>query len=314
MLRNILALFKKKEPSFDETFGNPKVQEFVQLLKSGDYQGLERLYRNLDWAERSLIMRSIVLEEDYSKAFKKWHEKTETALSTLVWGTHHVFMAWQARSSKRASEVTDQQFVGFLTLLEQADTILNRSIALNPRDPEPYAQLIRVHMGLSSELELLESYFAQAIQLCPDHLSAHMHMVAAYNPKWLGSLELMYDFAEKAAAKNSPLLLLPLQYAITEHHLYYDMNEMPEAYEAYYTLPETKAMVQDSFKKYKEPQSGKALVPLLRSYFAYNLYRIGAHQLAKEVLVKNNYYGTQLPWAYYGVNSSKELEALLSII
>jgi hypothetical protein len=311
MFNKLFSLFKK-EKGFDESFGNSNVKEFIRLLKAKNYPAMERFYKQTDWAEHSLMMKGIASVKKYSADLYAWNKASNTALSNLFLGTHTIFLAWEARSSAQAAEVSDDQFMGFYEHLQVADQLLQKSIEMNPKDPEPYAQLIKVNMGLSSDLEVLENYFKEATRLVPDHLIAHLHLIAAYNPKWLGSMEMMYDFAEKSAAKNSPLLLMMMHYAITENHLYYDMNEMPEEFEAFYARPETKQKVLDTYKKFKEPANAKALIPFLRSYMAYNLFRVGEFSLAKSEMAKNNYMGSLLPWAYFAVTDNQQLKKELN--
>jgi hypothetical protein len=311
MLDKLFSYFKHKEDVFDESFGNPKVKEFGKLLQKQQYLDCERIYHNSDWAERSLMMRGIAFSDNYHAAIQQYQKNRKNALSCLLAGSHALHLAWQARTGKRAKDVTYDEFKGFRKFLELSYEFLQSSIEHNATDPEPFAQLIRVLMGLSEDVEVIESYFKEATRLCHEHMPAHINMITVYNPKWFGSLERMYGFAKSCQQNNNtPLFLQLTDYAISEHHLYFSMNNRDEDYETFYQKPETRAMIMENYSKLKVPESGKAWMPMVRSYVAYNLYQIEETGYMWKELSTNNFYGSILPWGYAGIHNSKELRKL----
>jgi hypothetical protein len=309
MLHKIISIFSK-DASFDASLGLPLSKEFNKQLKNKHFNTLETIYNEANWAARSLIIDGATESEKYLSEIEEWYQTTKSANATLFIGAQNVILASHARSYARADELTEEQVDGFFHYLQIAHDYLLEAIDLSPNDSETFVQMMIVLRGFSADLEVIESYYNAAIDLCPENISAYLQMASALNPKWLGSLEQMYDFAEKMEVKRYPMLAQIMLFTLSEHHLYFHMNEMEDEYNNFYQRADIKAKVMSIFKQFKTPNSGKEWLPCFHNYMAFNLYMIGELDLAKNELSKCNFQGTLMPWGLIGVEDNRDLKNL----
>lgn len=171
--------------------------------------------------------------------------------------------------------------------------------------------MIRVCMGLQADFETTSGYFEAAVAAVPNHLMAHMMMINYLNPKWQGSLDEMYNFANQRHEESGSHLMVVLKlFAIAEEWVYYDMTEEKEKADNYFKDEEMKSVIEALYDNYEEEEDGKLLIPYVYNYFSFLFYMFGDKNKAREVIGKLGGRITVYPWAYIGVESSEELQKL----
>jgi hypothetical protein len=135
----------------------------------------------------------------------RWLEAVEASvlpdwakLSLLGFG--EIEMAWLRRSSKWASEVTDEQWQGFVAHLTKAREHLQKAWEMVPARPEAAAHMITVAMGDSLDENELRLWFDRSVQAQFDYYPAYNKMLWALRPRWCGSHQHMLAFGLACAS------------------------------------------------------------------------------------------------------------------
>jgi|tagenome__1003787_1003787.scaffolds.fasta_scaffold20855777_2 hypothetical protein len=125
--------------------------------------------------------------------------RTRADLLALL-GNVLIDQAWEVRSSRPASQVSQQEFRGFAALLHEADEVLAAALEVEPQHPAAAAARLLTARGLQVEPEELWRRFAEATAKRPTLYLAHGMTLAAICRKWGGSDKEMFDFGRHVAA------------------------------------------------------------------------------------------------------------------
>ena len=321
MLSKILSVFKKKEsqeeeevrePFFDTASEMYGTQGFVDAFKTKNYAELELLFAQANHDLRSNYLETVCRDLSLTQEIYQWNDAKQTGLSLLVKGYHHVFLAWNARSS--AWNISQEQADKFHELLLEAKRLLEEAIELIPNEAEPWVAMIVVCMGLGLDKEDAAYCFNKAIEFAPLHFDAYWHYVDYLNPKWYGSIDEMFEFARSVKEKNDPRLLQVLLYTYAECYmsLYRDGNK--EFGEMFYTRPEAVAEIKEMYAKTRALKATPQL-PLtsFRNYMSFNLYLIDMDKEAKEELALADNKVTIYPWYILSAKSPQDVYKRLKI-
>jgi hypothetical protein len=140
----------------------------------------------------------------------------------LVRGNFLIDWAWHIRGSGYAKTVKEDAWPKFHEKLRLAKNDLERSWNLNPHDPNSSAWLIEVAIGLRSSREEMEQYFQNGVSACPWHYQLHLAKHRYLKPKWYGTSEEMFNFAQQCLASLAqyPYLGLVMIDSLYETHKY----------------------------------------------------------------------------------------------
>lgn len=316
MLNSLFGRFGggKKEPGkIDLSLGFDRTEAFKRYLHAGKYSLFEQEYEKLNWDAKTLLNEGIGLEPDNASAILKWVRLLpDSYIACLFAGVSKTAQAWIARSSSVASEVANDQFRKFTDLLNEAVRYLVHADQLNPEDAEICARMIRVYMGLGVEEEKVVSYFEAAASFVPNHLMAHLMMINYLNPKWGGSVDRMYAFADERYEKGGSSLLIVLKlFCLVEEWLYYGLTDEPKMQKAFFQNEDMQQYILSLYAAYREEEDGALLIPYVYNYFGFLFYKIGEKEKAKTVIKKIDGKMTIYPWAYMDVNSNAALQKLI---
>lgn len=302
----------KDEPEIDLSLGYERTNEFKNLLIRGDYKTFEEQYDQLTWDARTLLNEGIGLNYACADSIDKWvNQKPNSYVAQLFAAVSSTNFAWIARTAARGADVSEARAERFFEWLEKAAEHLKLADELNPNDAEICARTIRVYMGLGIEKETVQTFFDAAIQIEPNHLMAHLMMINYLNPKWRGSMEEMYEFANNRYAEtDNSLLVVLLLFAIAEEWKYYDMTDDTENRDSFFSNNELKSNIKQMYADYQESEDGNLLIPYVYNYFAFLFYQFDEKKIAREVIGKINGKITVYPWAYLGVENNKQLKSL----
>ncbi|MFD7729318.1 hypothetical protein ACFV6F_02880 [Kitasatospora phosalacinea] len=133
---------------------------------------------------------------------KAWRaERPDDADAAVVTVEALVQLAWNIRSSRRASEVSQEQFQAFHRVLGEAEEAAKDAERLAADDdPLPFYVQQPVAMGLSWENSRYVALWSELTARDPLHFGGHQRALQYWCAKWHGSHELMHAFADAAVA------------------------------------------------------------------------------------------------------------------
>ncbi|MFB7946374.1 hypothetical protein ACFC6L_15815 [Kitasatospora phosalacinea] len=128
-------------------------------------------------------------------------ERPDDADAAVVTVEALVQLAWNIRSSRRASEVSREQFQAFHRVLGEAEEAAKDAERLAADgDPLPFYVQQPVAMGLSWENSRYVALWSELTARDPLHFAGHQRALQYWCAKWHGSHELMHAFADAAVA------------------------------------------------------------------------------------------------------------------
>jgi hypothetical protein len=224
------------QPRVDETFGDADVQRLLNDVGRGDYLAADRLLQaTTDHDVRAFYVRCLARQPNRPPWLDLWIQKEGKTSATpwLVSGRHGIESAWQARSRRRAQDVSAEAFATFFARLERADSDLLRAAEMAPTDPLPHAERIVVAVGRELGPSACAQRFEEATRLAPLHFEAHRARLMSLLPKWGGATETSLAFATDASARapDGSRVHSLVAWAHVERWLYFAFEERPNPQE-----------------------------------------------------------------------------------
>jgi hypothetical protein len=143
----------------------------------------------------------------------KWRQRDPgSALAYLISAQYSFTTGWAVRGEDQPDEIPIKDMSLFVDDLGSAAKDARQSISLNPHIPWSYLLLLRTVSDGDSPL--VEAVFRQAIHAFPAYYQPYRQRLYMLTPKWGGSVQAMYAFADRYAGRapaGSPLKLLYLQ-------------------------------------------------------------------------------------------------------
>ncbi|MGA5819087.1 hypothetical protein ACPC54_14655 [Kitasatospora sp. NPDC094028] len=286
-------------------FGDPGPEEAAALeaAKTGDWQPIAAYIRGgatFDVRGRRLYGAAGLAAEDdtWLRAWRTEHPQDPTA--ALVNANALVFLAWNIRSSARASEVSREQFEGFHRVLLQAEAACEEAAALAPEDPNPYAARIAVAMGLNYPNDRFRELWAELTERDPHNWGAHDRALQYWCQKWHGSHELMHAFIDGAiAAAPAGSLLTPLKLSAFWEQFVRDGKNTPASWQS----PEVGAALDATLADLAAADPENIRVTYTRGWLAYALTKAGRHT---EALAQYQALGPVIPPPFNGFNDPRQ--------
>lgn len=207
----------------------------------------------------------------------------------MIRGRAYKDKAWDARGSGWANTVTDEGSKIFQEYLLRAKQDLEMAKILNPKDPNSYAALITVMMGLQGDRKLMEEEFEMAIHLDPCNWAAHSAKLNFIMGKWYGSDDEMFKFAREVTSNAPKGSRVP--FVLIEAHEQLFRREWDRGDTEYFKSPATWREVKEIYQNYLEVHPDS-----IRDRNCFASYAILSEHLdvAKEQfsILKNRFEGT----------------------
>ncbi len=311
----MLNTFKKAYLAFtlkndvNRSFDFPVVLKVEELIKQRKFAQVSEIYSSLKNDEKTLLLDSICLRDDFIYLIQEWHDIDEhNHASSLFAATANTFLAWKIRSGKRAKQVNNEQFEGFWKKLDLAKHQIYTSLKSHPDCSESYARLIRIHMGLEEKEEMLRC-FDKLISLDPTHFGGHMFMCNALTPKWLGSFEELEEFTKSRMNQDDHGLLIVL-YLIYVMEMYHELEDVNPTKASEVLMKDYRNSVVEIYEELDIKAIPSYQRYYLSNYFSYLFYLMDDYkQLNKEI----DYIGKNIsfyPWAFRGVEGYRDLKLI----
>lgn len=180
--------------------------------------------------------------------FKNWSNDSSIC---LLKGEACIRMAWLARGTGYATNVSEQGWKTFFDRLTIADSALTNAWNINPNDERIAINMIRVAEGRQKSRDEMDLWFGRAMMINPNSFLACEQKLHYLYPQWYGSRDDMVAFGRQCVAStnwggNVPLILAN---AHREYWLY--LNDSEEKTN-YWKQPEVWPDLKTSFDRFFE--------------------------------------------------------------
>ena len=167
------------------------------------------------WADRSHAVEQLAQHASVTPGWlEAWQQaQPDNPDQLVVRAARMIIGAWEVRGRAVSSMTSHEQFRGFHALLEDVTPVLLAAMDQAPDDPEPWAQALVQARGLQWPVEEFNGVLNRLADTDRDHFGGHRAALMYLTPKWFGSREAMFQFAEQASADRPPtsrLHTLPL--------------------------------------------------------------------------------------------------------
>ncbi|MFF3565696.1 hypothetical protein ACFYXS_37270 [Streptomyces sp. NPDC002574] len=279
---------------------DPEADAVVAAARAGDWRRAAAYLADagrdwdLRWYRLGHIVEAAAEDDAWLRAWRA--ERPGDPDAALVHADRLVALAGRARGAKRAAYTTSEQFQGFHRFLAEALTACREAARLAaPEDPTPWVAQIAIAYGQGWSHEDFRLLWTQIVLRDPHHFGAHVAALQYWCAKWRGSKELMFGFAERAAASAPRGSLLPALrlYAIFEHD-----HQEPES--AVYREPFVAAAVDATLDAVAQVPAGHHRLPTARHLLADALFRTKRHAEAVEQFTAIGGCVGSVPWSYFG--------------
>jgi hypothetical protein len=291
-------LFKKRPAAarIDLTWGDPVAPSIRAALAEGNFAAAE--HQLAQAPDQQTLDHWIAACSDWDgrpEWLDRWvSQRSESALAWLMRGAHSTHWAWQARSSRCADQVSDENFREFFRRLALAESDLKQAHRLNPASAVPAALMIRVLYGQQAGEDHTRATFEQATSLAPSLLSAHRLMLNSLCAKWGGSDEAMFAFARQAAP-TAPALQVLIPLAHIEAYLFMDSSVRS----SYASQPQIRAEVEQAFLRFRECGDRTALRQGANAFALQFILAQDANRAAQAFAMCEGFVA-EIPWGYFG--------------
>jgi len=178
------------------------------MVRAGQHDQLRltfgRLHRD---SHRGLIESMLVLLNNEEPA-ERWVDKLvawsradggTAARTVLIYGL--IKHAWLTHGEKLGRDLSGEQLAVFHDLLNEAERLLEKAIALQPDHADLLLLRLTTARGLSLPLEEHWTRFRALQAIAPLHYPGHLSMLENLKAKWGGSDDAMFRFARARASQ-----------------------------------------------------------------------------------------------------------------
>lgn len=183
----------------DDVCRDPDVADRIaKSIRAGEWSVAAAAYRGLPAGRRRLALQAALAGMDVGRLRDWIAAQPEEAVARLAAGIRHLDLAFEARGTGWSETVTATGIVGFYEHLSIAHELLE-SAAVDPDcSCEAHLRLIGCKLGMSAAIDSFWPHFIKALKNQRTDLAPHTSMINVLTPKWLGSSELMFDFARRS--------------------------------------------------------------------------------------------------------------------
>ncbi|WP_217554336.1 hypothetical protein [Streptomyces sp. GbtcB6] len=182
--------------------GDTRVMALVVAAESGDWDAVKMASAHFDLGRDHQVLGELSdvdgLEEWIGRAVEEDEQHRATAL--LISGSRHIIWGWEARTSARASNVSQEQWRIFHERLHIAEEHLLEAAELRPEWITPWRRLLTSGRGMSLGTAVNEARLDAALRRDPLDLETHIEWVSHLQPRWHGEPGQALEFARKAFA------------------------------------------------------------------------------------------------------------------
>ena len=182
--------------------GDTRVLALVESADAGDWEAVKAALAPFDLGREHAVLGQLAdldgVQDWIGRAVEEDKEHRATAL--LISGARHISWGWEARTSARAVDVTQEQWRVFHERLEIAEEQLLEAAELRPDWVTPWRRLLTSGRGMSLGPAVNETRRDAALRRDPLDLETHIEWVSQLQPRWSGEPGQALEFAREAFA------------------------------------------------------------------------------------------------------------------
>ncbi|WP_020123179.1 hypothetical protein [Streptomyces canus] len=182
--------------------GDTRVLALVEAADAGDWEAVKAALGPFDLGSDHAVLGELAdldgVQDWIGRAVDEDKEHRATAL--LISGARHISWGWEARTSARAVNVTQEQWRTFHERLEIAEEQLLEAAELRPDWVTPWRRLLTSGRGMSLGPAVNETRRDAALRRDPLDLETHIEWVSQLQPRWGGEPGQALAFAREAIA------------------------------------------------------------------------------------------------------------------
>ncbi|MET8860294.1 hypothetical protein [Streptomyces sp. NPDC004579] len=183
--------------------GDVRVLALVEAADAGDWEAVKSALSPFDPGRDHKVLAELAeldgVQDWIGRAVEEDKEHRATAL--LISGTRHISWGWEARTSARAANVTQEQWRIFRERLVIAEEHLLEAAELRPEWITPWRRLLTSARGMSLPSSVKETRFDAALRRDPLDLETHIEWVSQLQPRWGGDPGQALAFARDALGR-----------------------------------------------------------------------------------------------------------------
>ncbi|HWS32190.1 MAG TPA: hypothetical protein VN408_05540 [Actinoplanes sp.] len=292
---------------FDIAAAYPDMVPLRAALVARDWPGCRAVLDAAGPMERTGLLR-LLGEEPGIEGFLRGvlsEDPTDGSASALL-GLHLIHIGWEIRTGARAQYVSREQFRRFREWLCRAEQVLIDGAAFNPADPAIWTARLLSARGLGVGLAETRRRYDRMIAADADHLPGQIQLLQSLCPKWVGTWELLHEFAREAVAAAPPGGAHGV--LVVDAHLEHGLEEIgPEQSVAhglivYLSQEAVRAEIYQAAQRsigHPDFARGQGWIRAL-SGFAFCFTLLGDHRAAAAAFRQLNGLGTEYPWEWLG--------------
>jgi len=284
------------------------MRQLKACIKKGNWKDLQRFLEQVRDDVRGFYVygsADIKGRPAWLDAWTKAHENS--AIPWLFRGRHSCNWAWEARGDGWGDTVSRDNMNLFVQRLHQARQELLTAASLDPRDPNPYASLMTVCLGLGEDHEVADQLLEQALQRCPGHRHAHQNYLYRLADRWYGQPGDMMAYARRVisgAPEGSPLFTLVARAAVEQW-----MDDRGSNVDVFRRGALANLLVDAYRAGVASPRYVEDLYTAIDlNTWAFLFYQIG-YKARREVFERVGMRKTEYPWVYMSEPAQAFVEA-----
>ncbi|MGD1217179.1 hypothetical protein AB9Q10_01980 [Streptomyces krungchingensis] len=183
--------------------GDRRVLTLVEAADAGDWEAVKAALVPFDLGRDHQVLGELAdldgVQDWIGRAVEEDKEHRATAL--LISGTRHISWGWEARTSARAVNVSQEQWRVFHERLRIAEEQLLEAAELRPDWVTPWRRLLTSGRGMSLGPVVNETRLDAALRRDALDLETHVEWVSQLQPRWSGEPGQALAFARDAFAR-----------------------------------------------------------------------------------------------------------------
>ena len=180
--------------------GDARVLTLVEAAEAGDWEAVKAASAPFDLGRDHQVLGELAeldgVQDWIGRAVDEDKEYRASAL--LISGARHVIWGWEARTSARAVNVSQEQWRVFRERLNIAEEQLLEAAELRPEWVTPWRRLLTSGRGMSLGPAVNETRLDAALRRDPLDLETHIEWVSQLQPRWSGEPGQALAFARDA--------------------------------------------------------------------------------------------------------------------
>ncbi|RVU22956.1 hypothetical protein EOT10_21050 [Streptomyces antnestii] len=182
--------------------GDTRVLALVEAAGAGDWEAVKAALAPFDLGRDHQVLGELAeldgVQGWIGRAVEEDKEHRATAL--LISGARHISWGWEARTSDRAVNVTQEQWRVFHERLHIAEEQLLEAAESRPEWVTPWRSLLTSGRGMSLGPDINGTRLDAALRREPLDLETHIEWVSQLQPRWGGEPGQALAFAREAFA------------------------------------------------------------------------------------------------------------------